>query len=52
MKLETKLFSQMLMQSAKDYPDRPAITSMGSTITYAQLKTAVTAAAWHWQQPA
>jgi len=40
MKLETKLFSQMLAQNAKERPNQPAITCRDSTITYGQLKTA------------
>ena len=41
MNLETKLFSTMLEQNANAYPDRPALTCMGNTVTYSQLKTAV-----------
>ncbi len=41
MKLETKLFSQMLSQCATEYGDRPALTCRENTITFRQLKTAV-----------
>ena len=40
MKIETKLFSQTLIEGAKRYPDRPAITCRDKTITYGQLKLA------------
>ena len=40
MRFETKLFSQTLIQGALEYPDRPAITSRGTTVTYGQLKRA------------
>ena len=40
MKLETKLFSEVLRYGAKEYPDRPAVTCRDKTITYGQLKTA------------
>ena len=41
MKLQNKLFSEMLLQNAMEFPNRPAITSRDTTITFGMLKTAV-----------
>ena len=38
---EKKVFSEILKRGALIYGDKPAITSRGQTVTYAQLKTAV-----------
>ena len=41
MNFELKVFSEMLKQNAREFPDRPAITCRDSTVTFGQLKTAV-----------
>ena len=38
--MDTKLFSQTLINGARNYPDRPAITCRDKTITYGMLKLA------------
>ena len=40
MNMDTKLFSQTLINGARNYPDRPAITCRDKTITYGMLKLA------------
>ena len=40
MKIETKLFSQTLINGAVNYPDRPAVTCRDKTVTYGMLKLA------------
>ena len=40
MQIEPKLFSQTLIQGAMKYPDKPALTCRGNTVTYGQLKLA------------
>ena len=40
MRIETKLFSQTLINGAMNYPDRPAITCRDKTVTYGMLKQA------------
>ena len=41
MDLQTKLFSELLTQGAREFGDRPAITCRENTVTYGQLKLAV-----------
>ena len=40
MNLSKKLFSELLKEGAKQFPDRPAITCRDKTVTFAQLKLA------------